>query len=261
MNNKQLIAEITQIARRAGEAILKIYAHEADFQVEHKADSSPLTIADRTANAIICKALESLPVQYPIISEENKQIPYTERQYFQKAWLVDPLDGTKEFLKRNGDFTVNIALINAGVIELGVVYIPVFDEMYYAAKGEGAFVAKAGKVEPIQVLPFSMSDPGLKVICSRSHMSPETEGFIQQLDQPELVSRGSSLKFLLIAMGQAHVYPRMGPTMEWDTGAAQIILEEAGGQVIDQNTQQPLRYNKENLLNPYFVAYGKVAEP
>ncbi|AEE51312.1 3'(2'),5'-bisphosphate nucleotidase CysQ [Haliscomenobacter hydrossis] len=259
MNNKQLIAEITQIARRAGEAILKIYANEADFQVEHKSDSSPLTIADRTANAIICSALEALHVQYPIISEENKQIPYAERQHFQKAWLVDPLDGTKEFLKRNGDFTVNIALINAGVIELGVVYIPVFDEMYYAAKGEGAFVAKAGKVEPIQALPFSMSDPGLKVICSRSHMSPETEVFIQQLDQPELVSRGSSLKFLLIAMGQAHVYPRMGPTMEWDTGAAQIILEEAGGEVIDQNTQQPLRYNKENLLNPYFVAYGKVS--
>ena len=110
----------------------------------------------------------------------------------------------------------------------------------------------------IETLPFAMSDAGLKVICSRSHLSPETEVFIQQLDQPELVSRGSSLKFLLIAMGQAHVYPRMGPTMEWDTGAAQIILEEAGGQVIDQNTQAPLRYNKENLLNPYFVAYGKV---
>lgn len=259
MNNKQLIEKIIYISRQAGEAILKIYAHEADFQVEHKLDSSPLTIADRTANAIICSALEALSVQYPIISEENKQIPYAERQHFQKAWLVDPLDGTKEFLKRNGDFTVNIALINAGVIELGVVYIPVFDEIYYAAKGEGAFVEKAGKVERIEALPFTMGDTGLKVICSRSHMSPETEDFIQQLDQPELVSRGSSLKFLLIAMGQAHVYPRMGPTMEWDTGAAQIILEEAGGQVIDQNTQESLRYNKENLLNPYFVAYGKVA--
>ncbi|WP_353483023.1 3'(2'),5'-bisphosphate nucleotidase CysQ [Haliscomenobacter sp.] len=256
MNNVQLIAEITQIARQAGATILDIYAQEADFQVEHKADSSPLTIADRRANAIICSALEALPVQFPIISEENQQIPYTERQHFTKAWLVDPLDGTKEFLKRNGDFTVNIALINAGEIELGVVYIPVFDEMYYATKGGGAFKEKNGMVQRLQALPFTMSDTGLKVISSRSHMNTETEAFIQQLDQPELVSRGSSLKFLLIALGQAQVYPRMAPTMEWDTGAAQIILEEAGGQVIDQNTNAPLRYNKENLLNPYFVAYG-----
>lgn len=256
MNNVQLIAEITQIARQAGATILEIYAQEADFQVEHKADSSPLTIADRRANAIICSALEALPVQYPIISEENQQIPYAERQHFTKAWLVDPLDGTKEFLKRNGDFTVNIALINAGVIELGVVYIPVFDEMYYATKGGGAFKEKNGMVQRLHALPFTMSDTGLKVISSRSHMTPETEAFIQQLDQPELVSRGSSLKFLLIALGQAQVYPRMAPTMEWDTGAAQIILEEAGGQVIDQNTNASLRYNKENLLNPYFVAYG-----
>lgn len=256
MNNVQLIAEITQIARQAGATILEIYSQEADFQVERKADSSPLTIADRRANAIICSALEGLPVQYPIISEENQQIPYAERQHFTKAWLVDPLDGTKEFLKRNGDFTVNIALINEGVIELGVVYIPVFDEMYYATKGGGAFKEKNGMVQRLQALPFTMNDTGLKVIFSRSHMNPETEAFIQQLDQPELVSRGSSLKFLLIALGQAQVYPRMAPTMEWDTGAAQIILEEAGGQVIDQNTNAPLRYNKENLLNPYFVAYG-----
>lgn len=256
MNNLQLISEITQIARQAGAVILEIYSQETDFQVENKFDSSPLTIADRRANAIICSALEALPGQYPIISEENQQISYAERQYFTKAWLVDPLDGTKEFLKRNGDFTVNIALINEGVIELGVVYIPVFDEMYYATKGGGAFKEKNGMVQRLQALPFTMSDPGLKVISSRSHMNPETEAFIQQLDQPELVSRGSSLKFLLIALGQAQVYPRMAPTMEWDTGAAQIILEEAGGQVIDQNTNAPLRYNKENLLNPYFVAYG-----
>ena len=260
MQNKQLIAEITQIARRAGAAILDIYSNEADFQVEHKADTSPLTIADRTANAIICSALEALPVQYPIISEENKLQPYNERQHFKKAWLVDPLDGTKEFVKRNGDFTVNIALINNGVIELGVVYVPVYDEMYYALKGEGAFFEKDGKVEQLQALSFGLKDAGVKVVCSRSHMNPETEQFIEVLDQPELVSRGSSLKFLMIAQGQAHVYPRMGPTMEWDTGAAQIILEEAGGMVIDQNTQQPLRYNKENLLNPHFVAYGNVSK-
>jgi 3'(2'), 5'-bisphosphate nucleotidase len=125
-------------------------------------------------------------------------------------------------------------------------------------KGEGAFREKDGKVEQLQALSFGLKDAGLKVVCSRSHMNPETEAFINALDQPELVSRGSSLKFLMIAQGQAHVYPRMGPTMEWDTGAAQIVLEEAGGQVIDQNTQQALRYNKENLLNPHFVAYGNV---
>lgn len=257
MHNKQLLEEITRIARQAGAAILDIYANEADFQVEHKADTSPLTIADRTANKIICQALEALPLQYPIISEENKLQPYAERQHFSKAWLVDPLDGTKEFVKRNGDFTVNIALINQGEIELGVVYVPVFDEMYYAAKGEGAFSEKEGKIEQLQAEIFSMRDAGLNVVCSRSHMNAETEAFINQLDQPELVSKGSSLKFLLIAEGQAHVYPRMGPTMEWDTGAAQIIVEEAGGQVLDQTTQAPLRYNKENLLNPHFVVYGR----
>lgn len=257
MQNKQLLAQITRIARQAGAAILEIYANEADFQVEHKADSSPLTIADRTANGIICRALEGLPVQYPIISEENKLQPYSERQHFSKAWLVDPLDGTKEFVKRNGEFTVNIALINEGEIELGVVYVPVFDEMFYAAKGEGAFWEKGGDVEPLQAQAFSMKDQGLKIVCSRSHMNPETEAFVAELDTPELVSKGSSLKFLLVAQGQAHVYPRMGPTMEWDTGAAQIIVEEAGGQVLDQNTQAPMRYNKENLLNPYFVVYGR----
>jgi len=258
MTNQQLIIEITKIARQAGAAILSVYANAADFQVEQKSDSSPLTLADLKANAIICSALEALPVQYPIISEENKLLPYADRQHFQKAWLVDPLDGTKEFLKRNGDFTVNIALIHQGEIELGVVYLPVFDEMFYAAKGEGAFVEKEGKVSQMHALPFTLQDAGLKVVCSRSHLSPETEAFVGQLAQPELVSRGSSLKFLLIAEGLAHVYPRLAPTMEWDTGAAQIILEEAGGQVIDQNTLAPLRYNKENLLNPYFVAYGKV---
>lgn len=257
MQNKQLLAEITRIARQAGAAILEIYANEADFQVEHKADSSPLTIADRTANGIICQALEALPVQYPIISEENKLQPYAERQHFSKAWLVDPLDGTKEFVKRNGEFTVNIALINEGAIELGVVYVPVFDEMYYAAKGEGAFGEKDGKVELLQAQSFSMKDRGLKIVCSRSHMNPETEAFVAELTEPELVSKGSSLKFLLVAQGLAHVYPRMGPTMEWDTGAAQIIVEEAGGQVLDQNTQAPMRYNKENLLNPHFVVYGR----
>jgi 3'(2'), 5'-bisphosphate nucleotidase len=257
MQNTQLIAEITRIARTAGAAILDIYNNVADFQVEHKADDSPLTLADRSANALICEALEKLPLQYPIISEENKLQSFAERQSFEHAWLVDPLDGTKEFVKRNGEFTVNIALIHQGIIELGVVYIPVFDEMYYAVKGEGAFLEKNGNLTRLQAQAFSLQDANLKVVCSRSHLNPATEAFIKQLVQPELVSRGSSLKFLLIAQGQAHVYPRMGPTMEWDTGAAQIILEEAGGQVIDQNTGQSLRYNKESLLNPHFVAYGQ----
>lgn len=258
MENKQILAEITQIAREAGLAIMNIYAKETDFQVEHKADNSPLTIADRTANAIICRGLENLPLKYPIISEENKLQPFTERQFFTKVWLVDPLDGTKEFVKRNGDFTVNIALVNEGQVELGVVYVPVFDELFYAAKGEGAFWEKEGKIEQLQAPSFKLSDPGLKVICSRSHMNPETEAFVHQLNQPIKVSRGSSLKFLMLAQGEAHLYPRMALTSEWDTAAAQIVLEEAGGKVLNNTTGQPLQYNKENLLNPYFIAYGRM---
>lgn len=249
MNLIELAADIRRIAREAGLAILDIYNRPGDWQVEIKGDDSPLTQADRVSNEIIVRQLP----EYPIISEENKEIPFAERQTYTRCWLVDPLDGTKEFIQRNGDFTVNIALVENGAPILGVVHIPATNETYWAVKGAGAFLEEA----PLQAATFALTDPGLKVVASRSHSNPETEAFIAGLNQPELVSRGSALKFLLLASGQAHVYPRLAPTMEWDTGAAQIVLEEAGGAVLQATTGAPLQYNKENLLNPHFIAYGQ----
>lgn len=258
INMLELVKDVGGIARVAGEAILEIYDQANGLQIEKKADESPLTLADRRANKIICDALEQLPVRYPIISEENKAIPYEKRGRFANSWLVDPLDGTKEFIKRNGEFTVNIALVSQQELVLGVVYAPCLDELYWAVKGQGAFLEKDGQITRLAAASFSMSDPGLRVVCSRSHLDEGTQAFIDALDRPEKVSQGSSLKFLVLARGDAHLYPRLAPTMEWDTGAAQIVLEEAGGKVVEAATSMPLRYNKENLLNPYFIAYGRV---
>jgi 3'(2'), 5'-bisphosphate nucleotidase len=219
-----------------------------------------LTIADKTANDIICKGLENLADKHPIISEENKAIPYETRKNYPYCWLVDPLDGTKEFIKRNGEFTVNIALIHQQRIVFGVVYAPVLDEMYWAAKDEGAFLIKNGETRKLQAATFSNADKGLNLVCSRSHLNDDTQNFVDQFNEPNLVATGSSLKFLILAKGAAHIYPRLAPTMEWDTGAAQIILEEAGGSVLQNNSTTPLQYNKENLLNPFFLAYGNLVK-
>lgn len=259
MDTKELALEVAQIARQAGAAIMAIYG-QSDFGIALKADESPLTLADQSANEVICKALEQLPVQYPIISEENKAIPYEQRKDYARHWLVDPLDGTKEFIKRNGEFTVNIALIEAGRPIMGVVYVPCWEELYWAAAGHGAYLERNGETERLQAPSFQLSDAGLKVVCSRSHLNESTQAFVDALQAPELVPTGSSLKFLIIAKGQAHVYPRLGPTMEWDTAAAQAVLQEAGGSVIEEASQQPLRYNKPDLLNPYFVAYGRLTQ-
>ncbi len=259
MDLTKIAREVIGIAQEAGEKILEIYNASADVQIERKADNSPLTIADSAANKIICDGLVKLPAKFPIISEENKEIPYSERKGFEYAWLVDPLDGTKEFIKRNGEFTVNIALIHNQTIVLGVVYAPVLDEMYWAVKGEGAFIIKDGKEDRLAANTFELSDEHLKLVCSRSHLNEATEAFVSKFKNPDLVSQGSSLKFIILAKGSAHIYPRLAPTMEWDTGAAQIVLEEAGGKVINDETKEPLQYNKENLLNPYFVAYGNLS--
>ncbi len=224
LNYQDLIPELLEIARKAGNAILEIYHSDADFGVEAKSDASPLTRADRAANEIICRGLEALPVKYPIISEENKLLSFQERQHWTQCWLVDPLDGTKEFIKRNGDFTVNIALVENGEVVVGVVGIPAQDELYWAVKGKGAFLIKDKGEMQIEAARFTQNTPGLNIVCSRSHLTPETEAFIAKYDTPNLVSRGSALKFLLLAKGEAHVYPRIAPTMEWDTAAAQIVL-------------------------------------
>lgn len=251
---KDLAEEIKDIARRAGDKILEIYADIESFDIESKSDNSPLTRADKAANDIIVNGLEGLTMQYPIISEENKLVEYEDRKDYDRFWLVDPLDGTKEFIKRNGEFTVNIALVEQGHVIMGVVYVPVTDEMYWGMKDHGAYYQKEGETISLKANKFTMNDEGIRVVCSRSHLNDATKAFIDALSSPEAVSKGSSLKFLLMAAGKAEIYPRMGPTMEWDTAAAQIILEEAGGAVLHNETGEKLIYNKENLLNPYFIA-------
>jgi len=245
--------ELIDIAQRAGDAIIEIY-NTGDFSVEAKADDSPLTIADKTANDIICEGLKKLSKQYPIISEENKLVDYEERSKYDHYWLVDPLDGTKEFIKKNGEFTVNIALIKGQQAVMGIVYAPVLKEMYWAVKGEGAYLISNGKEQKLIANEFTTSDEGLRVVCSRSHLNEETQAFVNELKAPVLVAKGSSLKFLILAKGDAELYPRIAPTMEWDTAAAQIVLEEAGGSVKIFGTDDPVIYNKRDLLNPFFVA-------
>ena len=256
MTLQALAEQVCQISIKAGHAIMDIYDNFDEKDITTKADDSPLTIADQKSNEIICFHLKGLQKKYPIISEENKQTDYQERKNWERCWLVDPLDGTKEFIKKNGDFTVNIALVEDHKIILGVVYIPVTQKCYFAYKDGGSFeYIEAGNYRKLEAKEFDKADEGLKFVCSRSHLSEETKAYVEKFNKPEFVSRGSSLKFLIIAENDAHIYPRLGPTMEWDTAAAHIILEEAGGKIY-QLDEQPLLYNKENLLNPYFIAEG-----
>jgi 3'(2'), 5'-bisphosphate nucleotidase len=253
---KALIEEVKKIAIDAGEKIMEIYNDVDSFEVEQKNDDSPLTRADREANTIICDQLNKLAHQFPIISEENKLVPYSERKDYDYVWMVDPLDGTKEFIKRNGEFTVNIALIHNEASIAGVVYTPVTEELYHAVKGDGAYKVHKGEETPIHCASYHAQDEGLSIVCSRSHLNDATQTFIDEYNSPKKVSKGSSLKFLIIAEGEAHIYPRLAPTMEWDTAAAQIILEESGGIMHNVTDNQTVKYNKENLLNPHFVAYA-----
>lgn len=255
----ELTTDIRRIAREAGNAILDIYENASDFEIQSKSDDSPLTIADQKANDIICTGLLALDQQHPIISEENKLVSYEERRQWTSCWMVDPLDGTKEFIKRNGEFTVNIALIQDNEVVMGVVYAPALDEMYWAVKGHGAFTLIDNQKVALTASSFTMADKGLRIVCSRSHLNEGTQSFVDKLSEPELVSKGSSLKFLILAKAEADLYPRIAPTMEWDTAAAQIILEEAGGEVLQFGTDQKVVYNKEDLLNPFFVARGQVS--
>lgn len=251
MLDKIDIDDIIAIAQKAGNAIMEIYAH--DFTVEYKEDQSPLTQADTKANAIIIEGLNALTVALPILSEEGKTIAYDERKDWEYFWMVDPLDGTKEFIKKNGEFTVNIALIHNNTPILGVVYAPALEEMYWAKMGEGAF--KNGVVLPFRINPTP--EKTLTVVASKSHLSEETQAFIEHLrsSTEELIfsSRGSSLKLCMVAEGSADIYPRLAPTMEWDTAAADVIVRESGKMTYQYDTTIPLEYNKENLLNPWFI--------
>ena len=250
MLNQIDIQNIVTIAKEAGNAIMQIY--KQDFEVEYKQDSSPLTLADKEANNIIEDGLNKLSVSFPILSEEGRDIPYEDRKHWEYFWLVDPLDGTKEFVKKNGEFTVNIALICKDTPVLGVVYAPALDICYWAKQDEGAF--KDGQKLPLKT---DSQRNTYKIVASRSHMSDETQAFIDAIDidkEKELISIGSSLKICLVAEGEADIYPRLGPTMEWDTGAAHAIVNESGGQLNDQKNNNVLKYNtSEKLLNNYFV--------
>jgi len=268
---EKLILTTLPVAKRAGEAILDVYG--SDFAVEQKDDKSPLTLADKRSHEIIMHVLEqTITVNnctVPVLSEEGRDIPYDERRKWEYFWLVDPLDGTKEFIKRNGEFSVNIALIHKHKPVLGIIYIPVKDVFYFAAINLGTYKLKNREnltdnlsieelIDKSQRLPLTNNNKSsLTVIGSRSHISGEFSEFVKRLEarhgNVEFISSGSSLKLCLVAEGKADIYPRFGPTMEWDTAAGQAIVEQAKGSVMDIQTREPLRYNKENLLNPFFI--------
>ena len=251
----KLLDAIIKLSRQAGERILEIY--ETDYAIEHKDDETPLTEADMAAHHLIDDGLRALTPEIPILSEESAKIPYAERQQWSCYWLVDPLDGTREFIKRNGEFTVNIALIQDGESVLGVVYAPVLKMSYYARRGAGAFRMEDGHAAcPIQTRQPCGSP--VMVAGSRSHRGDSLNAYLERLADYEIVSMGSSLKSCMVAEGKADIYPRLGPTSEWDTAAAQCVVEEAGGRLTD-TMMQTLRYNtKDSLLNPYFFVFGDV---
>jgi 3'(2'), 5'-bisphosphate nucleotidase len=239
------------IARDAGAAIMLVYAQ--DFDVAAKADASPLTEADLAAHRIICAGLAALTPDIPVLSEESATIDWAVRSGWSRYWLVDPLDGTREFVKKNGEFTVNIALIEDGTPVLGVVVAPALGTAYWAARGEGAFVQRAGEAaRPIRT---REAQAPLGVMVSRSHAGPELAGFLERLGPHEAIPMGSSLKLCLVAEGRADLYPRLGPTNEWDIAAAHCILAEAGGTLRNPDGVE-LRYNKPSMLNPWFIAAG-----
>ena len=244
------ISELEPIARAAGDAILTIYRQP--FAVEYKQDESPLTAADQGAHEVIVQALARLAPDIPVLSEESDAETMQARLGWSRYWLVDPLDGTKEFVSRNGEFTVNIALIDHGRPVWGLVYAPVLDRLWYGGKGIGAWRVADGKHEAIQTRPHEAGQ-AWRVVGSRNHLSQETLDYLAPFGEIELVSMGSSLKFCIIAEGGAELYPRLAPTCEWDTAAAQAVLEGAGGSVT-QLDGTALAYNKPNILNPWFVA-------
>ena len=268
---KEDYLEIAVIAAlKAGNDILKIYNDpQSDFEIERKADNSPLTIADKTAHKTIISYLNQTP--FPVLSEEGKSIPYEERKEWESLWIVDPLDGTKEFIKRNGEFTVNIALIKDGSPVLGVIYIPVQKSLYFSSDATGAFkvtdieyneaLNRASIYSRGEKLPLAKTHQGTIIVASRSHLSAETEQYIEKIEKEcgnvELKSSGSSIKICLVAEGTADIYPRFAPTMEWDTAAGHAIAKGAGKEIYQASQNIPLQYNKEDLLNPWFIVESK----
>jgi 3'(2'), 5'-bisphosphate nucleotidase len=253
-----VLPTIVEIARAAGDAIMQVYALD-DHGTTHKEDNSPLTLADRAAHDCIVARLAQFEPATPILSEEAEAMPYAQRRTWKRFWLVDPLDGTKEFIKRNGEFTVNIALVENDVPVLGVVHAPALNLTYFAAAGEGAFRSENGAdAQRISVSDYRSS--GLRVVASRSHAGEIMPRFLAALDDPPCVSKGSSLKLCLVADGSANLYPRFGPTMEWDIAAAYAVVVGAGGSITDTDGDV-LAFNKADLHNPHFVVCGAPPYP
>lgn len=263
---RQYILNAIDAALRAGKNILSIYNDPAsDFEVERKADNSPLTIADKKAHETIAEVLRNTP--YPVLSEEGSHLPYAERCLWETLWIVDPLDGTKEFIKRNGEFTVNIALVHHSVPVMGVIYVPVKKELFFAEEALGAYKLSGitelagATLEELMTsaerMPEKKECGNFVIVASRSHLTAETEAYIEQMkcrhSDVELVSCGSSIKICLVAEGKADVYPRFAPTMEWDTAAGHAIARAAGMEIYQAGKDEPLKYNKEDLLNPWFI--------
>jgi 3'(2'), 5'-bisphosphate nucleotidase len=261
MNFNELLIKAINAAIKGGHAIMDVYA--SDFAVEHKDDNSPLTLADKNCNEVIEHHL--LGTDIPFLSEEGAKITYSERKDWDYSWLVDPLDGTKEFVKRNGEFTVNIALIHNGNPIIGVIYVPVKEELYFAMQGIGSYKVRVNSViENLEtlivssdILPIYYKRANYLIVGSRSHMSVETEAFFEQKkkehENVEVITVGSSLKLCMVAEGKADAYPRYAPTMEWDSGAGHAIVKYAGFSVKQYNSSEDVVYNKENLLNPWFL--------
>ena len=259
---KQLLNTAITAALEAGKAILEIY-HSGEFNVELKGDNSPLTRADTASHNVIMSFLSKTEI--PVLSEEGRDISYQERKDWEQLWIVDPIDGTKEFIKRNGEFTVNIALIENQKTQIGVIFVPVTGELYFSTKEMGAFKINVDLnsynidtiLEKSQKLPLQREDKTFTVVASRSHMSTETEDYVQQMrdihGEVNLISKGSSLKLCMVAEGTANCYPRFAPTMEWDTAAGQAICEHAGFHVIDWKTKKHMLYNRKELLNNWFL--------
>lgn len=246
----QYVSLIIDAAKKAGTAIMEIYDSE-DFGTRLKGDNSPITRADIAAHKIIAEKLESTGI--PILSEEGKSIPYEERRQWENFWLIDPIDGTKEFIKRNGEFTVNIALMHHNKPVLGVVYVPVKEQVYFGGPGIGAytFIGDEDKKKELKAQEPSPSE--IRIATSRSHLNKETQEYVEQLPNATIIGRGSSLKFMLIAEGKADIYPRFGPTMEWDTAASHAILNAMGIEIEKTDNKGVLEYNKKDLKNPNFI--------
>jgi 3'(2'), 5'-bisphosphate nucleotidase len=249
-------AELFDLLRQAGKAILDIY--NRNFVVELKDDLTPITLADQQSNDILTRGLYDCYPDIPVISEENEPVPFKQRKDWTCFWLLDPLDGTKEFIRKNGEFAINLALTEHGQPVLGMIYIPVTETLYFATIGKGCFKI-SGNSQPISLKTSAAKNPQDKVIVvgSRSHLSAEVYTFVEKLHREfkevELIQMGSAIKFGLIAEGRADFYLRTGPTMEWDTAAGQVIVREVGKQIYDYKTGQALIYNKKNLTNPSFI--------